>query len=119
LIQESVDKLRVGTQQVDESASVLLTIIDGIKKISDLVTEINHASHEQSSGIDEVGKAVAHIDERLQQNAAFVEQSSAASKRMKEQAALLIDAIDYFKLGGFVESGDNSQSDSLQLPQST
>ena len=117
LIEESVDKVRVGTQQVDESGSVLRTIIDGIKKVSDLVTEINHASQEQSTGIDEVGKAVAHIDERLQQNAAFVEQSSAASKRMKDQAALLNDAIAYFKLGDFVESADNSQPASPQLLQ--
>ncbi|MDH5710792.1 MAG: methyl-accepting chemotaxis protein, partial [Gammaproteobacteria bacterium] len=98
LIEDSVEKVRIGTQQVDNSGAALMSIVDGIKKVSDIVTEINNASQQQALGIGEVNTAVAHMDDRIQQNAAFVEQSSAATKRMKDQASVLNDVIAYFKL---------------------
>ena len=115
LIDDSVEKVQIGTQQVDESGATLMGIVDGIKKVSDLVTEINHASREQSSGIEEVNKAVTHMDDRIQQSAAFVEQSSAASNRMRDQAAVLNDVIAYFKLGDCIDSNADNQSGALQL----
>jgi methyl-accepting chemotaxis protein len=57
-----------------------------VKKVTDIVAEIAAASHEQSAGIDQVNKAVMQLDELTQQNAALVEEASAASQAMAEQA---------------------------------
>ena len=119
LIDESVEKVRIGAEQVDESGVTLLSIVDGIKKVSDLVSEINSASQQQAMGIDEVNTAVAHIDGRIQENAAFVEQSSASTKRMKDQAEVLNKVISYFKLGGHIEADASQQLVPLQLDQSS
>ena len=114
LIDDSVAKVKTGTEQVDESGKTLLGIISSIKKVDELMTEINNASQEQSSGIDEVNIAVAHIDDRIQQNAAFVEQSSAASNRMRDQAAVLNKIISYFKLN---DSNDREVTQQSTPPQ--
>lgn len=104
LIEDSVGKVKIGTEQVDESGKTLLSIVNGIKKVDQLVAEINVASQEQSAGIDGVNIAVAHIDERIQQNAAFVEQSSASTAQMRDQVAVLNEAIAFFKLGNRVDA---------------
>ena len=57
-----------------------------MKKVTDIVAEIAAASHEQSAGIEQVNKAVMQLDELTQQNAALVEEASAASQAMAEQA---------------------------------
>ena len=110
LIDDSVAKVKIGTEQVDESGKTLLDIINSIKKIDELVSEINHASQEQSTGIDEVNRAVAHMDDRIQQNSAFIEESSAASNSMRDQAAVLNDVIDYFKFDSDVETDEFEQA---------
>ncbi len=117
LIDDSVAKVKTGTEQVDESGKTLLGIIRSIKKVDEFMTEINNASQEQSSGIEEVNKAVTHMDDRIQQNAAFVEQSSASSCRMRDQAALLNEVIAYFKLGGYSSAEVAQQSEAPQLGQ--
>jgi methyl-accepting chemotaxis protein len=63
------------------------------------VAEIAAASQEQSSGIDQVNKAVMQMDEMTQQNAALVEESSAASRAMEEQAKNLDVMMQFFRLG--------------------
>jgi methyl-accepting chemotaxis protein len=60
--------------------------VAAVKKVTDIVAEIAAASNEQASGIDQVNKAVMQLDELTQQNAALVEQASAASQAMAEQA---------------------------------
>lgn len=110
LIDDSVEKVKKGEDQVGKSGEILSVIIDGIKKVDGLMAEINNASQEQSVGINEVNNAVAHMDDRIQQNAAFIEESSAASNRMKDQAAVLNDVIDYFKLGADIESNEPEQA---------
>ena len=117
LIEDSVEKVRIGTQQVDNSGAALMSIVDGIKKVSDIVTEINNASQQQALGIGEVNTAVAHMDDRIQQNAAFVEQSSAATKRMKDQASVLNDVIAYFKLASPDAVGRATGAQPLKLEQ--
>lgn len=105
LIEDSVDKVKAGTEQVDQSGETLLGIVDGIKKVAELVGEINNASQEQSKGIDEVNTAVVHMDEAIQQNAAFIEESSSSSERMRDQAAVLNQVIEYFKLDNVIAYG--------------
>jgi methyl-accepting chemotaxis protein len=86
LIQDSVKKVEDGSVLVTQSGQTLDQIVSSVKKVSDIVAEIAAASREQSTGIEQVNKAVMQMDELTQQNAALVEQATAASQAMAQQA---------------------------------
>jgi len=86
LIQDTVHKVDEGAELVKQSGATLEQIVGAVKKVTDIVAEIAAASHEQSSGIEQVNKAVIRLDELTQQDAALVEQTSAASQSMAQQA---------------------------------
>jgi methyl-accepting chemotaxis protein len=100
LIKDSVEKVKVGSELVDESGRTLSEIMDSVKKVTDIVAEIAAASEEQSAGIEQVNNAVSQMDNVTQQNAALVEQASAASKAMEQQSATLVRQIGYFRANG-------------------
>src|SRR5690606_46862 len=91
------DKVKVGSELVDESGKTLSEIMESVKKVTDIVAEIAAASEEQSAGIEQVNNAVAQMDNVTQQNAALVEEASAASKAMEQQSATLVTQIGYFR----------------------
>jgi methyl-accepting chemotaxis protein len=97
LINDSVDKVKVGSELVDESGQTLSEIMESVKKVTDIVAEIAAASEEQSAGIEQVNNAVSQMDNVTQQNAALVEEASAASKSMEQQSATLVSQIGYFR----------------------
>lgn len=99
LIQNSVQKVRTGTEFVNETGSALQEIVQGVKKVGDIVSEIAAASMEQSQGILQVNQAVSEMDEITQQNAALAEQASAASMSMTDQATQMANLLSFFKLG--------------------
>ena len=106
LISDSVDKVKAGSELVDESGKTLADIMESVKKVTDIVAEIAAASAEQSTGIEQVNNAVTQMDSVTQQNAALVEEASAASKAMQQQADKLVQQIAYFKAvssTGYVE----------------
>jgi len=96
LIQDSVEKVDDGSKLVDQSGKTLEEIVAAVKKVSDIIAEIAAASQEQSSGIDQVNKAVTQMDEVTQQNAALVEEAAAASESMDEQARGLQKLMEFF-----------------------
>ncbi len=96
LIQDSVEKVDDGTRLVDESGRTLEQIVAAVKKVSDIIAEIAAASQEQSTGIDQVNKAITQMDEVTQQNAALVEEAAAASEAMDEQSKSLVELMDFF-----------------------
>jgi methyl-accepting chemotaxis protein len=98
LIQDSVRKVDEGSSLVTQSGATLEQIVSAVKKVTDIVAEIAAASHEQSSGIDQVNKAVMQLDELTQQNAALVEQASAASQAMAEQARGLNEKMSAYRV---------------------
>lgn len=100
LIQNSTAKVRDGTLLVSESGRSLEQIVTSVKKVSDIVAEIAAASREQSAGIDQVNKAVMEMDETTQQNAALVEQATAASRAMADQARKLNESLAHYRFGG-------------------
>ncbi len=100
LIQDSVAKVDEGSKLVDESGHTLEEIVNAVKKVTDIVAEIAAASREQSSGIEQVNKAVMQMDQTTQQNAALVEEASAASRAIVEQAQSLNGMIDGYNVGG-------------------
>ena len=96
LINDSVSKVKVGSDLVDESGRTLAGIVDEVKKVTDIVAEIRAASEEQASGIQQVNNAITQMDHSTQQNAALVEQSTAASRAMVDQATELSRQMNYF-----------------------
>jgi methyl-accepting chemotaxis protein len=97
LIKDSVEKVKAGSELVDESGKTLAEIMESVKKVTDIVAEIAAASEEQSAGIEQVNNAVAQMDGVTQQNAALVEEASAASKAIQQQADKLVQQISYFR----------------------
>jgi methyl-accepting chemotaxis protein len=98
LIQDSVRKVGDGSLLVTQSGQTLEQIVLSVKKVSDIVAEIAAASREQSSGIEQVNKAVMQMDEMTQQNAALVEQATAASQSMADQARDLTKMMERYEV---------------------
>jgi methyl-accepting chemotaxis protein len=98
LIQDSVRKVGDGSVLVTQSGQTLEQIVMSVKKVSDIVAEIAAASREQSSGIEQVNKAVMQMDEMTQQNAALVEQATAASQSMADQARDLTVMMEKYQI---------------------
>jgi methyl-accepting chemotaxis protein-1 (serine sensor receptor) len=105
LISDSEEKVRTGSELVNQSGKALSEIVDSVKKVTDIVAEIAAASHEQSAGIDQVNNAVMQMDEMTQQNAALVEEASAAARAMHEQAGELARQVAFFQVA---DGGDSA-----------
>ena len=99
LIEDSAGKVDEGSRFVNESGETLDEIVAAVKKVTDIVAEIAAASHEQSSGIEQVNKAIMQMDEVTQQNAALVEESAAASEAVSRQSHKLDEMVDFFTIG--------------------
>ncbi|EGJ11429.1 methyl-accepting chemotaxis protein [Rubrivivax benzoatilyticus] len=98
LIGASVEKVEIGTRQVDEAGESMTHIVSQVQRVSQLIGEITNATVEQSSGIGQVGDAVGQLDQVTQQNAALVEESAAAAESLRVQAARLTELVGVFKL---------------------
>ncbi|KNE21020.1 methyl-accepting chemotaxis protein, partial [Achromobacter spanius] len=92
LIEDSVSKVGAGSQQVERAGATMQEIVASVKRVTDIMGEISAASDEQSSGIDQVNRAVSQMDEVTQQNAALVEEAAAAAGSLQEQAERLVQA---------------------------
>jgi aerotaxis receptor len=97
LIGASVDRVASGARLVDDAGKTMDDIVVQVKRVSDLIAEISSSTAEQSSGVKQVDQAVGHLDNITQQNAALVEQSTAASESLKQQATLLVEAVNVFR----------------------
>jgi len=98
LIEDSVNKVGAGSQQVERAGATMQEIVASVKRVTDIMGEISAASEEQSSGIDQVNRAVSQMDEVTQQNAALVEEAAAAAGSLQEQAQRLAEAVSVFKI---------------------
>jgi methyl-accepting chemotaxis protein len=100
-----VGKVAEGSKLVDESGRALGEIVIGVKKVTDVMAEIASSSREQASGIDQVNKAITMMDDVTQQNAALVEEASAAAQALTEQASNLTQLISHYRVGGAAAQG--------------
>ncbi len=98
LIDESMSQVGLGSQLVERAGATMAEVVNSVQRVTDVVSEISSASHEQSAGIDQIGQAITHIDEVTQQNAALVEQAAAAAKSLQEQAGQLNELVSSFRL---------------------
>ena len=101
LIEDSLNKVKVGSELVDKSGETLAEILTDVKRVSDIVHEIAAASNEQSSGIAQVNKAVMQMDGMTQLNASLVEETAAASREMESRAEQLNERVSFFDLKGY------------------
>ncbi|VTR97642.1 chemotaxis partial : Chemotaxis protein OS=Burkholderia sp. MP-1 GN=BG58_15470 PE=4 SV=1: 4HB_MCP_1: HAMP: PAS_9: HAMP: MCPsignal [Gemmata massiliana] len=99
LIEDSVKKVDAGTELVNRSGSTLGDIVTSVKRVTDIITEIASASKEQSTGIDQVNKAISQMDTVTQRNASQTEEMSATAQTLTDQASQLRDLVARFKLG--------------------
>lgn len=97
LIDESVYRIETGARLAEDTGTLLHGVNQSINGMVDMINQIAQASAEQSEGIAQVHKAIALIDSATQQNAALVEQTSAASASLNEQAHILEKDMAYFK----------------------
>ncbi len=98
LIDDSVSQVDVGSRLVGEAGSTMRDVVDSVRRVSDVIGEISAASLEQEEGIGQVNRAIVEIDSATQQNAALVEEASAAASAMEQQAEQLRRLVGSFTL---------------------
>ncbi|MBI0330126.1 methyl-accepting chemotaxis protein [Burkholderia plantarii] len=98
LIATSAERVDQGSRLVETAGARMTEIVRSIDHVAHIMGEISVASAEQSTGVEQVGLAVAQMDEVTQQNAALVEQAAAAAASLDEQAARLRTAVSAFRL---------------------
>ena len=98
LIDTSVSKVAEGSGMVDKAGQTMDEIVTSVRRLTDIMSEISAASQEQASGIEQVNLTINHMDETTQQNAALVEEATAAARSLEEQAGELVDAVALFRL---------------------
>ncbi|MFZ6649327.1 methyl-accepting chemotaxis protein [Undibacterium sp. TJN25] len=98
LIGDSVEKVNAGSKLVDQAGSTMAEVVESIRRVTDIMAEITAASHEQTTGIEHVNRAITEMDNVTQQNAALVEQAAAAAGSLQEQAGALSQVVNIFKL---------------------
>lgn len=96
LLDISAEKVANGSRIVTTAGETMTEVVKQVRIVNDLIAKITIASKEQIQGITQVGHSVTELDEMTQQNAAMVEQSSAAANNMSDQARHLLEAVKVF-----------------------
>ncbi|WP_445978984.1 methyl-accepting chemotaxis protein [Stenotrophomonas muris] len=104
LIDDSVGKVAEGSALVHKAGATMGEIVASVQRVTDIMAEISAASQEQSAGIEQVNQTVVQMDETTQQNAALVEEATAAARAMEDQAGQLADAVAIFRLDNQVSA---------------
>ncbi len=98
VIGTSVGKVEDGAKLVASAGAAMDEIVAQVRRVSAIIGEIAAASKEQSGGIDQVNQAVTNIDQITQQNAALVEEATAAARSLEDQSESLVRAVAVFKM---------------------
>ncbi|HEY8026585.1 MAG TPA: methyl-accepting chemotaxis protein [Burkholderiaceae bacterium] len=98
LIGNSVEKVEIGSKLVGQAGTTMEEVVDSVRRVTDIMSEITAASQEQSAGIGQVNQAIIEMDSVTQQNAALVEQAASAAKSLQDQAAEVANVVSIFKL---------------------
>ncbi len=98
LINDSVHQVERGGDMVSQAGDTMTQVVESIHRVSGIMAEINAASAEQTVGIEQVNKAISEMDGVTQQNAALVEQASAAANALRTQAEKLAELVSVFTI---------------------
>ena len=110
LIGDSVDKVAAGSKLVSEAGLTMQEIVGSVKRVTDIMGEISHASVEQNTGIEQVNSAIGQIDDATRQNAQLVQQASQAAASLEEEAERLAH------LNQVEQPAEGGGDDALHLP---
>ncbi|CAO1658575.1 MULTISPECIES: methyl-accepting chemotaxis protein [Halomonadaceae] len=108
LIDASVTQIQQGSTLVEQAGTTMSDVVTAVRRVTDIMDEISAASQEQSDGIEQVSQAVGQMDQVTQQNAALVQEASAAAASLEEQANRLEQAVAVFKLLGMQAAAHQS-----------
>ena len=97
LIQGSIGNVEAGSELVAQAGRSMEDIVSQVGRVTDLINEMSSAAQEQTGGIQQINTAVSQMDQMTQQNAALVEESSAAAASLQGQATELTEAVAVFK----------------------
>ena len=98
LIEESVGRVEAGARLVENAGRTMDELVKSVRRVAEIMTEIAAASHEQSSGIEQINKAITQMDHVVQMNASVVEEATAAATSMANQATALARSVAQFQL---------------------
>ncbi|MES2117402.1 MAG: methyl-accepting chemotaxis protein, partial [Pseudomonadota bacterium] len=99
LIGDSVEKVDAGTALVGQAGATMHEIVESVKRVTDIMSQITVAGQEQTVGIEQVSRTIIQMDQATQQNAALVEEAAAASTALQDQASSLANVVSIFKVG--------------------
>jgi methyl-accepting chemotaxis protein len=97
LITNSSGQVKGGVELVNRAGTALNEIVESIKGVADIVSDIATASAEQSTGLDQVKEALTQMDEATQQNSALVEENAATAKTLADQSATMGEQMSFFR----------------------
>ena len=97
LIDASVSEVADGARLAQDAGRTMQEIVGSVAGVSGIMASIAAASQEQAAGIDQINQTVVQMDEATQQNAALVEEASAAARELEQQAAGLTEAVAAFR----------------------
>ena len=97
LIQKSTQDVEAGAARVDDAGRTISQVVESVRSVSSLMARIVEATQQQTGGIGEVNNAVNQIDQMTSQNAALVEEASAAATSLSDQSSRLVEAVGRFR----------------------
>lgn len=109
LISESAGQVKTGAALVNQAGDTLREIVTSVRQVADIVSGISEANVQQTTGINEINSAISHMDEATQQNAALVEENTAAARSLSDQAVSLLRMMQFFEI-----EADGSVSNKVQ-----
>ena len=118
LIQSSNAQVNAGARLVNQTGEALGEIVEAIKKVSSIVSDIANASQEQATGVQEINQSVSSMDDMTQQNSRLVEESTAAARALEKQTGTLTELIRYFNVDGMAsrdKTGQQSRGSTIGL----
>ena len=111
LIKESISRIENGTVQVEQSSEILKQIVDNTKQTADVIAEVALAMKEQSLSAQQVQVSIEQLNQVTQQNAAIVEEMSASSRLLNEEAGNLNSVVNQFKLNDQLKESETKVND--------
>jgi methyl-accepting chemotaxis protein len=110
LITNSTGQVKEGVELVNQAGTALTEIVDSIKRVAEIVSEIAAASAEQASGLEQVNTSLTRMDEVTKQNSVLVEENAATAKTLEQQSQDMDERVSYFQLGDGAEAGVASRA---------
>jgi len=98
LIDDSVEKVEFGSKLVNQAGVTMEEVVNSVKQVTNIISEIAAASKEQNAGIEQINQAVIAMDDVTQQNAALVEEAAAASQSLQDQVSGLVESVGFFRV---------------------